>query len=1689
MLNTHAKILIRLAATCLLAGAGIAADWPMFGCDPARSAATAESLEFPLRKLWAYEPAQPPRPAWPEPGKELHRIDFDYAFQPVAAGGLVYFGSSADDTVRALNAATGECVWRFTTAGPIRFAPAIAGGRAYVASDDGRLYCLDAATGATIWAFRAGPEDRQLLGNGRLISRWPLRSGVLVDGAVVYATAGMWPTQGVYVFALDADTGRQLWCNDGSGNIFINLPHCGSSGFDGVAPQGCLALAGDTLLVPTGRSVPAAFDRRTGRRLYYRPAISTKDGGAWVAAAGGFYLNPANPSWWCSQASVGEAQPRSRDGMCVYALATGDLRAKRSNEYRVLAADGRLYGATVDKAIQACEWDASHGLPATSPLWRVEHPRVYSFALAGDALLAGGAGAVTAFGAGNGKLLWRSEVEGQVRGIAVASGRVLAASSTGAVVCFGPGAGDGSATSRVKDAAPPAPLPKAFRVKAAAIVQRTGALRGYALVAGAPDSRLAEALAAETELHVVSLLRDPGAVQAERRRLTASGRYGDGVVVHGTGDPAALSLPSYFARLVVVTGDPRGLSGKELYRTLRPCGGKLVFFGVGKDLAGELLNQAGAPGREISADRLMVERGPLPGAGEWRCQWADPGRTGASGETRLRRPLEPLWFGGPGPDRMMDRSSGGAGSPLSVNGAVFVTGEHSVVAFDAYTGQELWVREIQQAGRMGAKYASANFAADDDSLYLAIGHECLRLDQTTGKTLATYRVPAALAENKALPPGFLEEDRHKAGTNEDSPAHMGWGWGCVVAVGDVVLGSHRLPKRYAEKIQGYVPWWEPRYSVALFAVNKGTGKTLWTHRARRGVSGADIACGGGKAFFIDATPEPDVYGSAKRRGAETRIERSLIALNLADGAELWRHDDLPDLPRTWTTHLQFAEGVVVVGANVAYDADTGAELWRHTLSPRRPPVIQGPWIIDMSTAHHLRTGQPRLARDTLTGRECKWRFLRSRGCGNIVGSQSLLFFRAGCYGLFDSDNEIFTTFGGGRPNCGIGMIAANGLVIAPETSSGCSCSFNYQTSLALIPGRDRGDSWGVFPHLDDTAASQEIKTLRLNLGAPGDRADGDGLRWIGFPQLGIRSQTRAPAMATVVMENPEWRHQPSTAPLMKGTDKPWLYTCALAGNGRIHLDTVLTGRGVRGVVVPECAAPPEIDGDLGDACWQGAEPVPFAGDAHLAEPGVTLYIRRNAAGVYFAYRRKAVLRNGRPAPFVGGHTEHDAPCWEDDDFEVMVTNRNRGKACHFGVNCAGARFDGFVKRISAERRPDYRWNGEWKAAVKRGQDEWTAEIEIPLATLKEAQIETAGDRNLRLNCLSRNVSGHGVAKAFLIDPDLEFHRGRNYLAAIDKPTPTPSGRLFTVRLHFVESRDVSPGARVFDVLLQGEPALQGFDVVREAGGRHTPVVREFRDVRARQSLVVETASAPGKLKPVISAIEMIETGRVPKLPDAVRPEADAHTVSLLHLDEQQGTTAADASANGLNAELEPSPNNPEWRPHGRFGGCLELDGDNPDGNGDEKGDADGLNWADGAGPVANAAGFTLELWVKHKHLNGWQFYILRRGGGMNYGFVAKKDRLYVGFKPAGGEWVEVWSDACLRAGEWHHIAFTYDREQVRIYCDGDLRGATPVKGELGQGKGYALIGHDSDRRPSQIRGFCGLMDEIRVSNVARTNFP
>jgi len=1416
------------SVVCLVLMLGLAApdaraeDWPCYNGDAARSATTREKLPLPLKKAWEYVPAQAPRPAWPEPGKEAHRMPFDYAPQPVVADGKVFIGSSADDTVRALDVRTGKVQWRFTTGGPIRFAPAFAKGKLYVASDDGYLYCLQAATGKLLWQFHAAPGDDQLLGNGRMISRWPLRAGVIVEGGIVYTAAGMWPSEGIYLFALSAATGKPVWTNDSSGDMYISTPHGRASAFTGVTPQGYMAAAGNVLLVPCGRSVPAGFDRRTGKLLYYHPGSSQFEGGAWLTAAGDIYLNPKHPRAGVVPPFQGEADPLKTQGLMAYRASDGRRVAQLMGKHRAIVAGGVMYatGSGTVHAIDLKTWLAGGKLESTAK-WSAPHGRAYCLAATKNAVVVGGRGTVTAFDLGKGRQLWQAKVDGQVRGLAIAEGRLVATTNKGTLIVFDKG------TRRVKRVVEKVTW-KPTHGAAGPILKATGVSAGYALVIG--DTRLAEALASRSKLHVVSLIDDAGKAERERERLVAAGVNGTRLVVQGRQDLTRMPYADYFANLIVVAGEPKDLGGKDLYRLLRPCGGVMVFDKTPQAVRQRLVGEAGIPTSEIQSGGTRVVRGRLPGAGEWRMQGADGGKTAVGTEARVRLPVRVLWFGGPGPNRMMDRHHASP-APLYVNGRAFVLAVHHVIAFDAYNGRELWSRKLMNAGKGRARSGGSNFCADESTLFVAIDTKCHRLDQATGKTVRTYAVPKV----KTRPHRDLKK----------------WGgprWGYLSVTDELVLGSIIETK-------------DLERSTAVFALAKKDGPKRWAFAAKRQIDNSAIAHSADRMFVLDATPRGNMY-SAKRRGWEVPAEGELVALDLAGGKPRWRQADVPLIHRV----VQYAKGVVLVEGNAAYDAAEGTKLWRHSgadapykgTTNTRLPIVYNNWVIVEPRAYDLRTGRPRMTTDIVTGKERPWQFTRAYGCNDPVGCQGLLLFRSGMEGIFDFEQDATTTYAGVRPGCGVTTIPAGGLLIHAEGSSGCTCGYNYQTSLALAPTAPGRDLWYVF---QGETADAPVKHVSLNLGAPGDRRDGEGTPWLGYPRPGMWGA--CPVPVRIAAATPRGYYRPAQAGRTDQTDKPWLYNSGMTGPIRIIADLVLQ----RSLVVPRVARGPKIDAALGDACWKGAKALPFRRNSHLSAPRTTVFACRDEKHIYFAYRRDAVRKGRKWLPFVAAQKGENAKVWLDDSLELMFVDKKLQECVQIGVSCAGGRIirrtllgrGRWIDPVKWRKKPvpDPTWRGKWASAVKRTEREWLAEVAVPLTTLADAGLDVD---SLQLNVVSRHQGGRGAPYIYMdwfVSREFNLPEATKPLMdMIEKPVSVPNRQL-RMRLHFAEPDDRKPGERVFDVVVQGKTVLKRFDIVKAAGAPRRAVVKEITGVVAGEKLTVELKPASGSTAPpLLCAIEI-----------------------------------------------------------------------------------------------------------------------------------------------------------------------------------------------------------------------------------------
>lgn len=1201
-----------------IATAVSAADWPAYRGDASQSGVTSETLAFPLTQVWQYRPAQAPRPAWPEPGRHMHRTDFDYAFQPVAAGGLVFLASSADDTLRALDAKSGAERWHFTARGPLRFAPQVAGGRCYFAGDDGYVYCLEAATGRLVWEFRAALNERMFLGNDRMISRWPCRGGVAVADGIVYVTAGMWPSEGVYVYALDAATGQVRWCNDTSSALYLPHPHASAS-FGGPAPQGYLLLTKDVLLVPTGQSSPSGFDPRTGRLLY----CNIISGSSTVTVAGNMFFTKQVRQTTEDHdiLHLGENGPGEGDGLAACDLATGAMPGKGTVRLGLTDRETMLFH---DQTIYAAGGGVIEAL-AVSPegnrtkLWTGKQGRSYSMALAGDVLLVGGAGTVDAFRTADGSAAWQTTVRGQARGLAIADGQLLVATQDGAVTCF---SRDGKQSSPQPAAGNPPAKPAAAPPPAAlaqilAPIPRPELFQGYALVTGEPDARLAEALANSTKLHVICTLPADAAKSERDRLLRETNLHGSRVAIHVLENTTALPFADYFANLVIVANDNAGIPLHELYRVLRPCGGRMALLGGGNIVAKQLAD-AGIPPSEVvvAGDKANVVRGKLPGAYDWDSKVAC--------DQRVKWPLEMLWFGGPGPSRMVARHWK-APTPVFANGRSIIIGQYHLIGVDAYNGRELWCRQV--GGNVS--YKILKVTADDSRVYAAFNTYTAELDAQTGVLTKIYGTPVESPRFKLdRKQSFALNDKlTKYGTVEvaKTPAGVEIALTSLVPVPSpkdswqVNLDFRPLAQQFADEGPGafrlLVMQADGTWRAGLggpvppleVTTTGNTTRVRIASEALRSLLGSDPA-----SFRFAATMQHIPKGQPGPVRAHQFADGLATFLN--DG---WATFVLDEARAEAPDFLPVAVAPIESVPAVAKD-------W-----PRQPTQFTADWTLGRYDRLELpqwppvdRGAGPATRQNPFTGATQPLSYSKSHGCGGTIQSLATDFFRSGTLGIYDRvDDSGMRNIPGMRPGCGMTIMPAGGILMSAEGQADCSCSFNFQTSLALAPAaRQRLEDWALH---DANVAAGLLHGTALNLGAPGDRRDTSGQLWLAFPRPSFPS---SPASNTFLRGKQtsslpcrlEWldgfgpHRRNAERDIINGTDRPWVFASGVRGLTKATLDLVM-GQPADCLAF-ETTRPPQVDGKLDDPCWTDLAPL------DLTEQKAQVRLRHDSDNLYIAAR-------------------------------------------------------------------------------------------------------------------------------------------------------------------------------------------------------------------------------------------------------------------------------------------------------------------------------------------------------------------------------------------------------------------------------------------------------------------------------------
>jgi outer membrane protein assembly factor BamB len=740
--------------------------------------------------------------------------------------------------------------------------------------------------------------------------------------------------------------------------------------------------------------------------------------------------------------------------------------------------------------------------------------------------------------AGKARVAWSGSFKGRPWTMLAADDRLFVVTTAGRIYAF---AGEVARASCPCDAENTGKMPvlRTTREKFGlgtiqAMLQAAGNSDGYCLMFGLGPAGLAEGLVASWKGQVIVVDSDPRKVDAFRRRMDDGGLYGTRVVAH-VDQPATYALPPYLAQLVVIP-DPRqpglgdeGLLLRNAVRTLHPYGGA-AFWPLSAKILKRMADAAGLVGMEIKPvagqGALLVRPGGLPGAGEWTHQYADAANSVCSTDTLVKAPLGLLWYGGPPNDEVLPRHGHGP-SPQVAAGRLVIEGRDMLRALDIYTGRLLWQRQFPDLGQFydnvlhqaGAGQIGSNYVTLPDAVYVVYRDAILALDSASGNRQREFRLPEPSGGGRSAFGFLAASDDLLIATSSPvaAPANVKPRelFQSAVQLIPQLIKDLRVPPTppvdSSDDRTGLLPATYGSASRRLAVFDRHAGRLLWDRAAKYSFRHNNIAIGGGKLFTIDSLPA-EALARLKRRGINlTDYQPRLVALDVRTGRELWSTggDVFGTMLSYSVEHDILLEGGSAArdrapdeanAGMVAFQGGDGRILWQErTRRYSGPCLLHHGTILTQGPAFSLFTGQPEIRRHPLTGEPMPWKFTRNYGCNTAVACENLLTFRSAAAGFCDLAMDGGTgNLGGFKSSCTSNLIAAGGLLNAPEYTRTCTCNYPNQTSLALVHDPD-AEMWTFNDFRWD---GKPVRRVGLNFGAPGDRRADEGTLWLDYPSRG-----------------------------------------------------------------------------------------------------------------------------------------------------------------------------------------------------------------------------------------------------------------------------------------------------------------------------------------------------------------------------------------------------------------------------------------------------------------------------------------------------------------------------------------------------------------------------------------------------------
>jgi hypothetical protein len=407
-------------------------------------------------------------------------------------------------------------------------------------------------------------------------------------------------------------------------------------------------------------------------------------------------------------------------------------------------------------------------------------------------------------------------------------------------------------------------------------------------------------------------------------------------------------------------------------------------------------------------------------------------------------------------------------------------------------------------------------------------------------------------------------------------------------------------------------------------------------------------------------------------------------------------------------------------------------------------------------------------------------------------------------------------FGGFKSSCSSNLIAADGVLNAPDYTRTCTCSYQNQTSLAFV----HMPELEMWTRNDFVYRGGTLDRVGVNFGAPGDRRSSEGTLWLEYPSRGAPSPKAPIEVAGTV------KYFQQNAARFSGRGLTWVASSGLEGEATVRVTLNRHGDPTLEDGLPIASSADDAEEDR-------------RGKVRLDSSDLELVTDRDRQIVGLRFTDVAIPPG---ADIEEAYLQFSSEEKSDLPADLIVHGEDVDSSSPFTTG--DRNLSGRVRTTASI---------DWKvAAWSKGVKERSPDISTIIAAIASRSGWKSG------GAISLFVSGRGRRLARSFDGKAEsaprlvvrLSSGSAPPAAVGG-TPT-----YTVRLHFAEPQDLPPGGRAFDVYLQGNKVLDGFDVAVAAGGPRRCVVKEFTGVTVPEALVVELKSVTSRA-PILCGVEAV----------------------------------------------------------------------------------------------------------------------------------------------------------------------------------------------------------------------------------------